>query len=171
MRCRALFCPFGRVVWHPLGRSTEHPLHNRCCPKLGVRNRGTSRTPQLLHHFLLNYRYANSSISLPSVSPREAVDTPHRVRLFCAADSTAGKLPRKKLFEAHGISKSTAYHILHSELARRSDSVHKRGRKPILASYKHDTVEAVEDGCFRFTASYYANISAISLANSSERAI
>jgi hypothetical protein len=24
VRCRALFCPFGRAVWVPLGRSMEH---------------------------------------------------------------------------------------------------------------------------------------------------
>jgi hypothetical protein len=122
-----------------------------------------------------NCRYAHSSISLPSASPREAntiVDTPRRVRLLCAADSTAGKLPRKKLFKAHGIPKSTAYRILNSESARRGDSVHKRGRKPILASYERDVVEAVEDGCFYFAASsHYANTSAINLANGSKRAI
>jgi hypothetical protein len=122
-----------------------------------------------------NCRYADSSISLPSASPRETntiVDTPRRVRLLCAADSTAGKLPQKKLFEAYGIPKSTAYRILNSESARRDDGVHKRGRKPILAFYERDAVEAVEDGCFRFTASfYYANTSVISLANSSKRAI
>jgi hypothetical protein len=122
-----------------------------------------------------NCRHADSSISLPSASPRETntiVDTPRRVRLLCAADSTAGKLPRKKLFEAHGIPKSTAYRILNSESARRGDGVHNRGRKPILASHERDAVEAVEDGCFRFAASsHYANASAIGLANGSERAI
>jgi hypothetical protein len=79
---------------------------------------------------------------------------------------------RKKLFEAYNISKSTAYRILNSESARCSNSVHKRGRKPVLSTYKCDAVKAVEDSAFRFTASsYYANASAIGLANGSERAI
>jgi hypothetical protein len=38
VRCRALFCPFGRAVWHPLGRSIEHPLHNSA--RLPGLNRG-----------------------------------------------------------------------------------------------------------------------------------
>jgi hypothetical protein len=100
------------------------------------------------------------------------VDTPCRIRLLCAAHSTAGKLPRKKLFEAHGIPRSKAYRILNSESARRGNGVHKRGRKPVLSTYKHNAVKAVEDGAFRFAASsYYSNASAVGLANGSERAI
>jgi hypothetical protein len=167
-------------------------------PKLGARNSGNSRTPQQQPPFLSlivlpflvqtiykmartrkttrrNCRHADSSISLPSASPRETntiVDIPRRVRLLCAADSTVGKLPRKKLFEAYGISKSTAYRIINSELARRSDSVYKRGRKPILASYERDAVEAIKNSCFCFITSFhYINISANSLASSFKRGI
>jgi hypothetical protein len=100
------------------------------------------------------------------------INTPRRVRLLCAADFIIGKLLRKKLFKTHGIFKSTAYRILNSESARYSDSVYKRGRKPILVSYKRDIIKAVKDSCFRFTASfYYINTSAISFSNSSKRVI
>jgi hypothetical protein len=41
-----------------------------------------------------------------------------------------------------------------------------------LSTHERDTVKAVEDSAFRFAASsYYANASAIGLANGSERAI
>jgi hypothetical protein len=64
------------------------------------------------------------------------------------------------------------YRILNLESARRGDNVYKSGRKPILASYKRDIVEAVKDDCFRFIAfSYYINISAINLSNSFKREI
>jgi hypothetical protein len=114
-------------------------------------------------------------ISLLLASPRETntiINVPRRVRLLCAADSIAGKLPQKKLFKAYNLSKSTAYRNLNSESARYGDSVYKRGRKLILISYKYDAVETVENNYFSFTASfYYINISALSLANSFKYAI
>jgi hypothetical protein len=115
------------------------------------------------------------SISITPASPRRAqtiVDTPRRTRLICAAQSTAGKLPRKQLFQAHGVSESTGYRILKSNSARRGDGVHKRGRKPALAQFEREAIETVEDSSFHFgTARHYAVASALGLANASERAI
>jgi hypothetical protein len=57
-------------------------------------------------------RIANSLMSLSSTSLRKSntiVDTPRRVRLLHDAHSTAGKLPRKKLFQAHNIAEATGY--------------------------------------------------------------
>lgn len=120
-------------------------------------------------------RIANTSISLTPTSPRKSntiVDTPRRVRLLRDAHSTAGKLPRKKLFQAHNIAEATGYRILKSNSSRRSERVHNRGRKPVLAPHERDAVETVENASFRFgTARYYANASAIGLTNRSERAI
>jgi hypothetical protein len=104
--------------------------------------------------------------------PNTIVDTPRRVRLLCAAQATAGKLPRKKLFEAYNIPEATGYRILKSNSARRSDLIYNRGRKPVLASYEQDAIETVENASFRFrTATHLANASALGLANGSERAI
>jgi hypothetical protein len=115
------------------------------------------------------------SISLPPASPRTAqtiVDTPRRARLLCAAQSTAGKLPRKKLFQAHGVSESTGYRILKSNSTRRGNGVHKRGRKPALAQFEREAIETVEDSSFHFgTARHYTVASALGLAYASERAI
>jgi hypothetical protein len=120
-------------------------------------------------------RIADSSISLSPSAPRKSntiVDTPRRVRLLRDAHSTAGKLPRKKLFEAHNIPPSTGYRILQSNSPRRGQRIHNRGRKPVLASHERDAIETVENASFRFgTATHYANASAIGLANGSERAI
>jgi hypothetical protein len=100
------------------------------------------------------------------------VDTPRRVRLLADAQATAGNLPRKELFKLHGIAKSTGYHILKSKTARRSERIHNRGRKKILAPFECDAIEAVENATFRFrTASHLANASAIGLAKGSKRAI
>jgi hypothetical protein len=122
-----------------------------------------------------NCQQADSSIFLPSTAPRESntiVDTPRRVRLLCDAHTTAGKLPRQKLFEAHGIPKSTGYQILKSESARRGDGVHNRGRKRVLALYECEAIETVEDASFyNGTSSHYAVASVIGVANGSERAI
>jgi hypothetical protein len=55
---------------------------------------------------------------------------------------------------------------------RRSERIHNRGRKPVLASYEREAIEAVENANFRFgSASYLANASANGLAHGSERAI
>jgi hypothetical protein len=120
-------------------------------------------------------RTPDSSISITSSSPRKAqtiVDTPRRVRLLYDAEATAGKLPRTQLFKAHEISKATGYRILKSKTPRRSDRVHNRGRKSVLASYEREAIETVENSSFRFgIASHYAVTSSIGLANGSERAI
>jgi hypothetical protein len=114
-------------------------------------------------------------MALPSAPPRESntiIDTPRRERLLCAAQSTAGKLPRKKLFESLNIPKSTAYRILKSDSARRGDGVHSRGRKRALAPHQCEAIETVENASFRnATASHYAIASSIGLAERSERAI
>jgi hypothetical protein len=100
------------------------------------------------------------------------IDTPRRVRLLADAQSTAGKLTRKELFKLHGIAKSTGYHILKKKRARRSERIHNRGRKRVLAPFECDAIEAVENANFRFgTASHLANAGAIGLAHGSERAI
>jgi hypothetical protein len=122
-----------------------------------------------------NCQQADPSISLPSASScalNTIIDTPRRVRLLCDARATAGKIPRKQLFLRHNIPQSTGYRVLKSQNARRGDNVHKRGRKPVLALYKRQTIKTVEDASFRFaSSSYYAVASTIGVANSSERAI
>jgi hypothetical protein len=118
---------------------------------------------------------SDPSISLTSASPRKVqtiVDTPRRTRLICAVKATTGKLPRKQLFQAHGVSESTGYRILKSNSTRRGDGVHKCGRKPALAQFEREAIETVEDSSFRFgTAQHYTVASALGLANTSERAI
>jgi hypothetical protein len=120
-------------------------------------------------------RIPDSSISVPISSPRKRqtiVDTPHRVRLLRDAEATAGKLPRTQLFKAHDVSKATGYRILKSKTPCRSDRVHNRGRKSVLAACKREAIEIVENSLFRAgIASHYAVASSISLANGSERVI
>jgi hypothetical protein len=120
-------------------------------------------------------RKPDPAVNLSPKSPRKAksmVDTPRRVRLLADAHSTAGKMTRKELFKLHNIAEATGYRILKSKLARRSERIHNRGRKKILAPFECDAIEAVENANFRFgTASHLANASAIGLAHGSERAI
>ncbi|ERF73321.1 hypothetical protein EPUS_03154 [Endocarpon pusillum Z07020] len=120
-------------------------------------------------------RQVNSSVSITPTSPRRSqtiVDTPRRTRLICAAESTAGKLPRKELFKAYGVSESTGYRLLKSKSTRRSERIHNRGRKRVLAPYQCDAIETVENASFQFAAtSHYAIARAIGLDNGSERAI
>jgi hypothetical protein len=122
-----------------------------------------------------NCQQPDPAINLSPKSPREPktiVDTPRRVRLLADAQSTAGKLTRKELFKLHGIAKSTGYRILKEKNARRSERIHDRGRKRILAPFECGAIEAVKNANFRFgTASHFANARAIGLANGSERAI
>jgi hypothetical protein len=81
-------------------------------------------------------------------------------------------MTRKELFKLHGIGKTAGYQILKSKMARRSERIHNRGRKKVLAPFECDAIEAVKNTTFRFgTASHLANASAIGLANGSERAI
>ena len=111
-------------------------------------------------------------VNLSPKSPRKAktmVDTPRRVRLLNDAHSTAGKMTRKELFKLHNIAEATGYLILKSKEARRSERIHNRGRKAVLAPYKRETVE---NASFRFgTATHLASASALGLAKGSERAI
>jgi hypothetical protein len=120
-------------------------------------------------------RIIDNSVILSPTAPRQSntiVDTPRRVRLLRDAHSTAGKLPRKKLFEAHNIPPTTGYQILKSNKPRRGQRIYDRGRKPVLAPYERDAIKTVENASFRFrTARHYANASAIGLANRSERAV
>jgi hypothetical protein len=120
-------------------------------------------------------RLPDSSISLTPSSPRKAqtiVDTPRRVRLIRDAEATAGKLPRKELFKAHKVAEATGYRILKSKSPRRSDRIHNRGRKPVLARYEREAIKTVEDSSFRFgTATHYAVARSIGLDKGSERAI
>jgi hypothetical protein len=120
-------------------------------------------------------RIPDSSISVPPSSPRKRqtiVDTPRRVRLLRDVEATAGKLPRTQLFKAHDVFKATGYRILKSKTPRRSDRVHDRGRKSVLAPYKREAIKIVENSSFRAgIASHYAVASSIGLANGSERAI
>jgi hypothetical protein len=81
-------------------------------------------------------------------------------------------MTRKELFKLHGIGKTAGYQILKSKMTRRSERIHNRGRKKVLASFECEAIEAVEDANFRFgTSSHLANARAIGLANESERAI
>jgi hypothetical protein len=120
-------------------------------------------------------RQPDSSISLSPSSPRTSrtiVDTPRRVKLIRDAQATAGKLPRKQLFCIHNIAEATGYRILKSKSTRRSKGIYNRGRKPVLALYKQEAIKTVENASFcNRTVTYYANASAIGLANESERAI
>jgi hypothetical protein len=122
-----------------------------------------------------NCQRPDSSISLTESSPRRAqtvVDTPRRARLICDAQATAGKIPRKQLFKTHGIAEATGYRIIKSKSMRRSEQIRNRGRKPILAPYQYDTIEAVKDSLFRYAAtSYYAIARVIGLKEGSKRAI
>jgi hypothetical protein len=122
-----------------------------------------------------NCLHPDPAINLSLKSPREPktiVDTPRRVRLLADAQSTAGKLTRKELFKLHDIAKTTGYRILKEKNARRSERIHNRGRKRILASFECDAIEAIENANFRFgTTSHFANASTIGLAHGSERAI
>jgi hypothetical protein len=120
-------------------------------------------------------RIPHSLVSVPLSSPRKAqtiVDTPRRVRLLRDAEATAGKLPRKELFKAHNVSESTGYRIIKSKTPRRSDHVHNRGRKSVLAPFEREAIETVKNSSFRAgTATHYSIASSIGLANGSERAI
>jgi hypothetical protein len=122
-----------------------------------------------------NCQRPDSSILLTVSSPRKAqtvVDTPRRARLICDAQATAGKLPRKALFKAHGIAEATGYRTIKSNSMRRSERIRNRGRKPILAPHQSDAIEAVEDSSFRYAATcHYAIARAIGLGEGSERAI
>ena len=120
-------------------------------------------------------RLPDSSISVAPSSPRKSntiVDTPRRVRLLRDAAATAGKLPRTELFKAHGVAKATGYRILKSKSARRSERIHDRGQKPILAPHQRDAIKTVKNSSFRMgTAKHYTVAKIIGLANGSERAI
>jgi hypothetical protein len=122
-----------------------------------------------------NCQNPDPAINLSPKSPRKAntmVDTPRRVRLLADAQSTAGRMTRKELFKLHGIARTTGYRILKEKSARRSERIHNRGRKKVLAPFECDAIEAVENANFRFgTTSHFANSSAIGLAHGSERAI
>ena len=100
------------------------------------------------------------------------VDTPRRVRLLDDAQSTVGEMTRKELSKLHNIAEATGYRILKSKMARRSERIHNRGRKAVLALHERDAIETFEHANFRFrTASHLANASALGLAYRSERAI
>jgi hypothetical protein len=120
-------------------------------------------------------RHPDPAVNLSLTSPRASrtiIDTPRRPRLLADAPSTAGKMTRKELFKLHGIGKTAGYQILKSKMARRSERIHNRGRKKVLAPFECEAIEAVENANFRFeTTSHLANARAIGLANGSERAI
>lgn len=100
------------------------------------------------------------------------VPTPRRAALLRDAVSTAGKLPRAKLFEQYKIPPATGYRILRSGQARRGPDIHKRGRKPILQPYQMDAIETVENATFRFGASTHVAVARhIGIEEGSERAI
>ena len=105
-------------------------------------------------------------------APKTIIDTPRRTRLLRDAQSTAGKIPRIKLFKRHNINKRTGYRILKEGTPRRSERIHNRGRKLILAPFERAAIETVEDSSFRFAASsHYAITKVIGLEKGSERAI
>jgi hypothetical protein len=100
------------------------------------------------------------------------LDTPRRARLLADARHTAGKLPRTELFKIHNVPNWTGYQILKEGTARRSEKVHNRGRKRVLAPYECEAIEAVEDANFGFASSSHFKVAkTIGIANGSERAI
>ncbi|ERF75957.1 hypothetical protein EPUS_01323 [Endocarpon pusillum Z07020] len=100
------------------------------------------------------------------------LDTPRRARLLADARHTAGKLPRTEPFKIHNISETTGYRIIKEGTARRSQKVHNRGRKQVLAQYECEAIEAVEDANFGFASSSHFKVAkTIGIANGSERAI
>jgi DDE superfamily endonuclease len=129
----------------------------------------SKKTDRLMCHKI------DESIYVDPSSPRRSktiIDTPRRVRLICDAQLTAGKWPRRELFKAHGVSEATGYRIIKSKSTRRSQRLHNRGRKPILAPHECDAVEAVENASFQFgTATHYSNAKLLGLADGSERAV
>ena len=120
-------------------------------------------------------RRPDLSIPLSPSSPRKSktiVDTPRRVKLIRDAQATAGKLPRTELFRIHKVAESTGYRILKSKSTRRSERIHNRGRKPILAPHEREAIETVENASFHNgTVTHYVNASALGLVNESERSI
>ncbi|KAF7501995.1 hypothetical protein GJ744_001009, partial [Endocarpon pusillum] len=83
-----------------------------------------------------------------------------------------GKLPRTQLFKIHNVANRTGYRIIKERTARRSERIHNRGRKPVLAPHECEAIEAVEDVNFGFASSSHFKVAqTISLANGSERAI
>jgi hypothetical protein len=148
-----------------LQRSVSPPLQAQIVYKM-ARVRKTSRR---------NCQNPDPMVNLSPKSPRAPktiIDTPRRVRLLADAQSTAGKMTRKELFKLHNISQAAGYQILKSKIARRSERIHNRGRKKVLAPFECEAIEAVENANFRFrTASHLANVRAIGLANGSERTI
>ncbi|KAF7508186.1 hypothetical protein GJ744_009483 [Endocarpon pusillum] len=100
------------------------------------------------------------------------LDTPRRARLLADARHTAGKLPRTQLFKIHNVSNRTGYRIIKEGTTRRSERVHNRGRKPVLAPHQCEAIEAVEDANLGFASSSHFKVAqTIGLANGSERAI
>ncbi|KAF7505324.1 hypothetical protein GJ744_001027 [Endocarpon pusillum] len=100
------------------------------------------------------------------------LDTPRRARLLADARHTAGKLPRTQLFKIHNVANRTGYRIIKEGTARRSERIHNRGRKSVLAPHECEAIEAVEDANFGFASSSHFKVAqTISLANGSERAI
>ena len=122
-----------------------------------------------------NCQQPDFSIPLSPTSPRKPntiVDTPRRTRLLRDAKLTAGKIPRRELFKKYNIAEKTGYRIIKSDSTRRSQLIHNRGRKPVLAPHERDAIETVENASFRFgTQSHYANANAMGVAHGSERAI
>ncbi|KAF7508063.1 hypothetical protein GJ744_009645 [Endocarpon pusillum] len=100
------------------------------------------------------------------------LDTPRRARLLADARHTAGKLPRTQLFKIHNVAKRNSYRTLKKGTARRSEKVHNRGRKRVLAPHECEAIEAVKDANFGFALlSHFKVAQTISLANGFERAI
>ncbi|KAF7512710.1 hypothetical protein GJ744_000277 [Endocarpon pusillum] len=100
------------------------------------------------------------------------LDTPRRARLLADARHTAGKLPRTQLFKIHNVSRTTGYRIIKEGTARRSERIHNRGRKQVLAPCKCEAIEAVEDANFGFASSSHFKVAKTTgIANGSERAI
>ena len=122
-----------------------------------------------------NCRIVDKSVLLSPCAPRThnaPVDTPRRQRLLRDAKAYAGRIPRTTLFEVLDIPKATGYRILKSQDPRRSERLHYRGRKSILAPYQRAAIETVEDSNFRFTASNHAVVvRAIDISYGSDRAI
>ena len=123
-------------------------------------------------------RVCRKSYSIDPPSPaaprtlKTILDTPRRARLLADARHTAGKLPRTELFKIHNVSETTGYRIIKEGTVRRSQKVHNRGRKQVLAPYECEAIETVEDVNFGFTSSSHFKVTkTIDIANDSERVI
>jgi hypothetical protein len=95
-------------------KSSRNCLQNSQIKQDNAQNLSEVRSADLLASYVLTQSPNNCRYSV--------LYTSHLRRA-----SIAGKLPRKQLFQAHGVSEFTGYQILKSNSTRYSDRVYQRG--------------------------------------------